>query len=44
MVFDTIQAYDWLRAKLGPDTEVLVFAHSMGTAIASHALADIQAR
>ena len=44
VVFDTIKAYDWLRARVGSDTDVLVFAHSMGTAIASHALADIQAR
>jgi len=44
VVFDTIKAYDWLVAKLEPDTDILVFAHSMGTAISSHALADILAR
>ena len=35
---------DWLLDKLGQKSEILVFAHSMGAAIASHALSVLAAR
>ena len=46
---DTIIAFKWLRSKYVSDntTEgfpILVFAHSLGTAIASHALAELSAQ
>ena len=46
---DTIIAFKWLRSKYDFDntTEgfpILVFAHSLGTAIASHALAELSAQ
>ena len=44
VVEDTLAAYDWLTNRLEVGTELLVFAHSMGTAIASHSLARIHKR
>ena len=44
VVEDTLAAYDWLINRLETGTELLVFAHSMGTAIASHSLAKLHQR
>ena len=46
---DTIIAFEWLKSKYDSDTTTegfptLVFAHSLGTAIASHALAELSAQ
>ena len=43
VVEDTGLALAWLRTKVGLETRILVFGHSMGTAIASHALANMAA-
>ena len=46
---DTIIAYKWLKNKFKSEERpegypILVFAHSLGTAIASHALAQLSAQ
>ena len=46
---DTIIAYKWLKNKYKSEERpegypILVFAHSLGTAIASHALAQLSAQ
>lgn len=44
VVEDAMAAYDWLTNRLETGTELMVFAHSMGTAIASHSLAKLHQR
>lgn len=39
VVQDALVALDWLRKKVGDKTEIFVWAHSLGTGIACHALA-----
>ena len=38
MVEDAVAGLDWLRRKVGAGADIYVFAHSMGTAVAAHAL------
>lgn len=39
VVQDALVALDWLRNKVGDNTDIYVWAHSLGTGIACHALA-----
>jgi len=39
VVQDALVALDWLRNKVGEETDIFVWAHSLGTGIACHALA-----
>ena len=38
MVEDSLDGLSWLRGKVGPGVDIYVFAHSLGTAVAAHAL------
>ena len=43
VVEDASLALVWLRARVGREARILVLAHSLGTAIASRALANTEA-
>ena len=43
VVEDASLALAWLRARVGREARILVLAHSLGTAIASRALANTEA-
>ena len=43
VVSDTMLAYDWLRRRVGPAVEIIVFGHSLGAAVATHAVSKITA-
>ena len=41
MVSDSVDAYDWLRKKVGAVTEIVVFGHSMGCAVSTHTVSQL---
>ena len=42
VVQDAILAFEWLRQKVGHEVDIIVFGHSMGAAIASHAVSKMK--
>ena len=41
VIQDAKQLYNWLRDAAGPNMPIVVYGHSLGAAVSTHAVADI---
>jgi len=41
VVLDAMTVYNWVREKIAPGTNLIVWGHSLGTAVSSHLVSDL---